>query len=117
MKWNHTSLSKRNQRIDTAMGRQTLRRNPRWAVWEAVFEILCELGVEWVRPKALKYDGKNYFADFYLPTYDIWLDPKNDFKAKQDAGKIHKVIEQNSVNVFVLLKQQITKEYIASLVK
>ena len=94
-----------------------MRRNPRWAVWEAVFEILCELGVEWVRPKALKYDGKNYFADFYLPTYDIWLDPKNDFKAKQDAGKIHKVIEQNSVNVFVLLKQQITKEYIASLVK
>ena len=38
---------------------------------QSTFELECskvldEMGVRWVRPKALKYDGKNYFADFYL---------------------------------------------------
>jgi hypothetical protein len=79
-------------------------------------EILNELGFKWVRPKALKYDGKNYFADFYLPEFDLWLDPKNDFKAKQDQEKIQKVIEQNGIKLVVLLKHQITKQHIASLV-
>jgi hypothetical protein len=60
---------------------------------------------------------KNYFADFYLPEYDLYLDPKNDYKAKLDADKIRKVIEQNNVRVFVLLKTQLTKEYITSLVQ
>ncbi len=82
----------------------------------AVFGILCELGVEWTRPKALKYDNRNYFADFYLPAYNVWLDPKNDYKAKQDEEKIQKVIEQNNVKVFVLLKHQISKEYISRLI-
>ena len=78
-------------------------------------EILNELGIRWKRPKALKYDGKNYFADFYLPDYDIWLDPKNDFKAKGDEEKIRKVIEQNNVKLFFLLYSQLTKEYIRRL--
>ena len=30
-------------------------------------EILNELQINWLRPKALKYDNRNYFADFYLP--------------------------------------------------
>jgi hypothetical protein len=80
-------------------------------------EILFDLGIEWVRPKALKYDNKNYYADFYLPIYDIWLDPKNSYKAKQDVEKIEKVIKQNNVKLLVLLEYQITREYIASLVK
>lgn len=80
-----------------------------------VFEILCELGIEWIRPRALKYDNKNYFADFYLPVYDIWLDPKNEFKAKQDVEKIEKVIKQNDIKLYVLLKHHITKSFISSL--
>ena len=79
------------------------------------FGVLTELGINWLRPKALKYDGRNYFADFYLTDYDIWLDPKNDYKAKQDKEKIEKVIAQNNVRLFVLLKDQITKEYIQHL--
>ena len=78
-------------------------------------EILNELKILWIRPKAIKYDGRNYFADFYLPELDIWLDPKNNFKAKQDKEKIEKVIEQNNIKLFVLLEHQITKEYIGSL--
>jgi hypothetical protein len=78
-------------------------------------EILKNLGFKWFRPKALKYDGKNYFADFYLPDYNIWLDPKNDYKAKQDEEKIHKVIKQNNVKLFVILNHQLTEEYIRRL--
>ena len=34
-----------------------------------------------------------------------------DFKAKLDAEKIKKVIEQNKIKLFVLLEGQLTKEY------
>lgn len=78
--------------------------------------ILNELGIKWVRPKALKYDNKNYFADFYLPDHDIYLDPKNNYKAKQDREKINKVVEQNKVKVFVLLDKQLTHEFIGRII-
>lgn len=78
--------------------------------------VLNELGIKWLRPKALKYDDRNYFADFYLPEYKIYLDPKNAYKAKCDAVKIQKVKEQNNIKLFVLLKEQITKEYIGQLI-
>ena len=81
-------------------------------------KVLDELGIKWIRPKMLKYDEtRRYFADFYLPDFDIWLDPKNDFKAKQDEEKIHKVIEQNNVKLYVLLSDQINVDYIARLVQ
>lgn len=79
------------------------------------YEILNDLQIKWYRPKALKYDNRKYFADFYLPEYDIWLDPKNNFKAKIDEEKIKKVIEQNSIKLYVLLDQHLTKEYIGRL--
>ena len=81
-----------------------------------VSEILSELSINWMRPKALKYKGKNYFADFYLPDFDIWLDPKNDYKAKLDQSKIDSVIRENNIKLFILLKSQITKSYISRLV-
>lgn len=80
--------------------------------------ILNEMGINWIRPKSLLYDNrKRYYADFYLVEYDVWLDPKNDYKAKQDEEKIKKVIEQNNVKLYVLLKHQLTKEYIGSLIQ
>lgn len=78
-------------------------------------EILAELGINWLRPKYLRYDNKKYFADFYLPDYNIWLDTKNDYLAKLDAEKIKKVREQNEIKLTVLLEHQITKDYIARL--
>lgn len=81
------------------------------------FNILTDLKIRWMRPKALKYDGKNYFADFYLLDYDVWLDTKNDYKARLDEPKINAVIHQNDVKLFVLLKHQITKDFITTLVK
>ena len=50
---------------------------------EALAKRLDDIGVEWIRPKEpipyLASDGRmhNYFPDFYLPEYDVYLDPKN----------------------------------------
>lgn len=87
---------------------------------QSTYELRCstllnELEIKWIRPSALKYDGKNYFADFYLPEYDLYLDPKNAYKAKLDAVKIEKVKEQNNVRVIVLLEHELTNEFIKSL--
>lgn len=78
-------------------------------------EILNELGIQWIRPKSLMYDGRRYFADFYLPDYNVYLDPKNDYKAKLDKEKIDKVSKQNDVRVIILLKDQLNKTYIESI--
>lgn len=82
----------------------------------AVFEILCELGIRWIRPGALKYHGRNYFADFYLLDFDIWLDPKNTYKAKIDQSKIDQVIKENNCTLIVLLENQINKSFISRVI-
>ena len=78
-------------------------------------ELLHELGIKWVRPKALKYDSKNYFADFYLPEFDLYLDPKNNYKATLDKEKIEKVCNQNNVKVIILLEKDLNVESIKQL--
>lgn len=79
-------------------------------------EILDHLQIKWIRPKSLKYDGKRYFPDFYLPEHDLYLDPKNEYLAKQDAKKIACVCEQNDVQVIILTKDLLNEEYITTLV-
>jgi hypothetical protein len=48
--------------------------------------------IEWIRPKCIPYhlDGKNknYFPDFYLPRYDLYIDPKNPYRMKIDLPKM-----------------------------
>lgn len=90
-------------------------------VLQSTYELKCsrlldELQIRWKRPTALKYDGRNYYADFYLVDADIYLDPKNSYKAKLDAEKIQKVVDQNLVRVYILLEEQITAEYLTMLV-
>ena len=80
-------------------------------------KILNDLNILWTRPKSLTYDNRKYYPDFYLPEYDVYLDPKNSYKAEKDFDKIRKVVEQNSVKVFVLLQEQLTPEYIASVIQ
>lgn len=80
-------------------------------------EILNSLNIRWIRPTSLLYDGKRYFADFYLTDYNLYLDPKNSYKARQDREKIEKVINQNNVKVLVLLQEHLTKEFIASVIQ
>lgn len=87
----------------------------------AVAESLDANGVRWVKPSRLAYvdlDGKkhHYTADFYLPTYAIYLDPKNDYlinnpnpKLKYlDSDKIKWVMEQNNVKIYILDKNSLS---------
>lgn len=92
---------------------------------QSSYEFLCmnvlnNMNIKWERPKALKYiingETKNYFGDFYLIDYGIILDPKNTFKFKCDKEKILLVNQQNKNIVFVLLKEQITEDYIRSII-
>jgi len=90
-------------------------------VLQSSYELECAnllnvMDIKWNRPRAMKYGNRNYFADFYLTDYDVYLDPKNSYKAQLDADKIAAVISENSVKLYVLLKEQINKEYIELLI-
>lgn len=81
----------------------------------ATAEILNELGILWIRPGALKYDGRNYFPDFYLTELDLYLDPKNNYLAIKDAEKIRLASEQNNVEILILTKDKINIQFLGSL--
>ena len=61
---------------------------------EALATRLDELGIIWDRPENpipyVSSDGKtrNYFPDFYLPDYDIYLDPKNPIAINVQQDKL-----------------------------
>lgn len=101
-------------RVNDSFGRETVLQS---SYELSCSEILNEMNIKWIRPRALKYDNRNYFADFYLIDYGVYLDPKNNYKAKLDHEKICKVMEQNNVKVIVLLQEQLTKEFIASVIQ
>lgn len=62
--------------------------------WEEVLaKRLDELNIDWIRPKPLRWKDKmgnhhNYFPDFYLTEYDIYLDPKNPYAKIVQAEKL-----------------------------
>lgn len=63
------------------------------STWEdALASRLDELDIEWDRPSPILYvlDEKehNYFADFYLPKYDLYLDPKNSYAESTQRRKL-----------------------------
>lgn len=73
-----------------------------------VAEILDQNQIDWIRPKPLNYfststgRSRKYFPDFYLPKYNIYLDPKNEYLIPKDCSKIVDVIRDNNVKVLVL---------------
>jgi hypothetical protein len=78
-------------------------------------DILNDLEIRWIRPKALKYKNKKYFPDFHLTDYNIFLDPKNDYLAEKDKEKINSVIKENNIKLYIIKKENLNKEYILSL--
>ncbi len=69
--------------------------------------------VKWIRPKAFKLsDGKNYEPDFYLPEYNVYLDPKCKFFGKSkylgykpnesQVEKIKRFEQEYNVKVLIL---------------
>lgn len=62
--------------------------------WELeIAQLLDLLQIEWVRPKPMKwFDSSSkehlYYPDFYLPKYNIYLDPKNPYCMERDKEKM-----------------------------
>ena len=60
---------------------------------------------------------RRYYPDFYLPEYNIYLDPKNDYVKKLDEIKIKQVQEQNNVKIILLGKSQLNWGSIKNLIE
>lgn len=79
--------------------------------WEdALAERLDELDLNWTRPDPIKWvDGKgktrNYFPDFYLPDYDLYLDPKNTYCMNQQEEKIRIISSMVRLIILSTLKE------------
>lgn len=86
-------------------------------------EILDKLSVSWVKVrkgfiwKNNSNEIRRYIPDFYLPKYDIYLDPKNDFLIKKDKFKINSAMEINDIVVIILSFDRINEEYISKLLQ
>lgn len=76
--------------------------------------------IGWIRPKPLRWIDDSgvahrYFPDFYIPSLDIYLDPKNDYLISMDNKKIETVSRQNRVKIFILNKTQLNWSSIVNL--
>lgn len=94
-----------------------------------VAEELDKYNIEWSRPKPIPYiDSKGishkYYPDFYLPKYNKFLDPKNDYLINNinsyhgysDKEKIEWVKIQNNVDIIILDKNNLIWDRIKLLV-
>lgn len=92
-------------------------------------EDLSKNNIRWERCKRFKYldlKGKthHYTPDFYLPDYNIYLDPKNDFLINninptlgyRDSQKIKWVEEQNKIHIIILDKEHLTWNKVKELI-
>lgn len=92
-------------------------------------KILDEMSIIWEKPSCINYTkpgnkSSTYTADFYLPEYNLYLDPKNDFLINninpgnklKDIDKIAFVVEQHSISVAVIDIKNISHEFIELLV-
>lgn len=67
--------------------------------WEIkVAEYLDSRNINWIRPNPIPYDlngrSRKYYPDFYLPEYDLYLDPKNPYRMSKDKEKLEQVAKK-----------------------
>lgn len=85
------------------------------STWELeLAKRLDSLNIKWVRPDPIpwEYDGikHNYFPDFYLPEYDVYLDPKNSQAVKVQKKKLE-ILTLLYPNIVILETLKECKEY------
>lgn len=84
--------------------------------WELALAIrLDELEIKWERPNPIKWIDKNgcehnYFSDFYLTDYDLYLDPKNPAAYQNQLEKV-KVLKNMYDNIIFILTLKECKEF------
>jgi len=130
----HTNEFKQKQRenaIKQGLGGFNMRRGIDYngVKLDSSYEVelaksLDENNVKWQRCTKFSYhmNGKlhHYTPDFFLPDYNVYLDPKNDFLIDsinpklgyKDVDKIHQVEVENNIRVIILNKDQLSWEFI-----
>ena len=88
------------------------------SAWELdLAEFLTNNNIEWLRPKFIKWIDlqgvtRRYFPDFYLPEFDLYLDPKNPYAMTLGNSKEKMLAISKKVNIIYgdleILKQEIT---------
>ena len=76
---------------------------------------LDELEIKWVRPDPIPWvDGEgvthNYFPDFYLQDYDLFLDPKNPQAMKVQKKKLDCILTQYK-NIVIIKSIEECKQF------
>ena len=84
--------------------------------------------ISWEKSRSFSYvvEGveHKYTPDFYLPEYDVYLDPKNDFLIEsinpalgyKDVDKIKWVEDLHNIHVIILDKDHLTWNGIVELI-
>lgn len=84
--------------------------------WElAIAKLLDDNKIVWIRPNPIPWLDSNdkshlYYPDFYIPKYDLYLDPKNDQVIKSDKEKLIAISNKITLKYGSL-------EYISNIVK
>lgn len=86
------------------------------STWELeLAKRLDDISIKWERPEPLPYikEGQthNYFPDFYLPDYDLYVDPKNPHACRVQSDKIEILMSTYS-NIVILKSLEECKTYI-----
>lgn len=82
-----------------------IKMDSRWEV--AVAKWMDDVGIKWDRNRKrhmFKWidefgNERKYFPDFYLPQYNIYLDPKNDYYLQRDIPKLKYVINKYGIKL------------------
>ena len=83
--------------------------------WEEILARRLDfLEIDWIRPDPVVWKDDNgvchkYFPDFYLPKYDLFLDPKNPYAARKQVFKIEKV--KKIINLKVITSDEGCKTF------
>jgi hypothetical protein len=94
-----------------------------------VAEELDENRIKWTRPHPLVWEDAEgvthrYYPDFYLPDFNVFLDPKNDYLINginswfgiSDKEKIQIVEKRNGVKILILSKENLLWEKIQKVI-
>jgi len=84
---------------------------------ESSFEIklaknLDDNQIKWIQPQPLSYidlfkQRHLYYADFYLPEYNIYIDPKNSYLLNKSIKKLIRVSKQNNIKLLIISNEKL----------
>ncbi len=115
LKSNHQRVCKKTVNY-TCLDGSIVKLDSSWEVKLA--KLFDKEKIIWERPNPLKWLDKdgvlhNYFPDFFLPDFNVYLDPKNDWVIKTQEEKL-KCLEEQYDNIFILREQELNMNSILS---